>query len=86
MKKKVTTPNPSVPPVPPVTPPVTPTVPPVTPPATPPAAEVVRVKIKRPHIDLSYVRGEEVELPVALYTHYTALALAAGTDPYFEKL
>jgi hypothetical protein len=52
----------------------------------PPAPEGVLVKIKRPHIDLAYTTGEEVHLPETLYTHYTELATAAGTDPYFEKL
>jgi hypothetical protein len=74
MKKRVTTPNTATPPVPHVTPPVA------------PAPEGVLVKIKRPHIDLAYTTGEEVHLPEALYAHYTALALATGTDPYFEKL
>lgn len=44
------------------------------------------VKIKRPHIDLAYTTGEQVHLPEALYERYTALATAACTDPYFEKL
>ena len=89
MKKRVTTPNPAVPPVPP-TPSATPPAPPITPLVAPTVApaepEGVLVKIKRPHIDLSYTTGEEVRLPEALYAHYTALALTAGTDPYFEKL
>lgn len=81
MKKNVTTPNPATPPVPPVTAPATPPTPP-----TPPEPEGVLVKIKRPHIDLAYTTGEQVHLPEVLYERYTALAIAAGTDPYFEKL